>query len=503
MAWHAPRYGGSVKQVSLDVDVAVIGAGTAGLAAYRAAKAEGARVALIEGGPYGTTCARVGCMPSKLLIAAAEVAHQAAQADRFGIAVGQLAVDGRRVMARVRAERDRFVGFVVRDTLEIPDSERVRGSARFEDQRTLIAFDEETQTQTRIRARAVVIATGSSPVVLPMFKGLGDRLIINDDVFEWEDLPTSVAVFGPGVIGLELGQALSRLGVRVRMFGVGGLIGPLTDPIIREEATRIISREFPLDTDATVHGLKRVGDQVEVDFDWDGERRAERFDFVLTATGRRPNLDRLALERTGVSLDSRGVPVFDPRTLQVIDSRLFLAGDVNNVRPLLHEASDEGRIAGANAARFPNCSYGAISDIKPDAAPQRRSSISVVFSDPQIAMVGSSWKELEAARDEQRVIVGEVSFEDQGRSRVMLVNQGRLRLYVDARDGRLLGAEMIGPRAEHLAHLLSWAHQQRQTVIDLLCMPFYHPVIEEGLRTALRDAAKQLEARAGLQRRCA
>ncbi|MCA9645510.1 MAG: dihydrolipoyl dehydrogenase, partial [Myxococcales bacterium] len=323
------------------------------------------------------------------------------------------------------------------------------------------------------------------------------------DVFEWEDLPKSVAVFGPGVIGLELGQALSRLGVRVRMFGVGGLIGPVTDPKIREEATRIFSQEFPLDTDSKVHSLRRVLDQVEIDFDWAGERRTERFDYVLTATGRRPNLDRLGLERTGVSRDARGVPLFDPRTLQVLESRIFLAGDVNNVRPLLHEASDEGRIAGANAARFPNCTYGALSDVRPELAPQRRSALSVVFSDPQIAIIGSSWKDLEAAREENRVIVGEVSFEDQGRSRVMLVNQGRLRLYADARDGRLLGAEMIGPRAEHIAHLLSWAHQQQQTVIDLLCMPFYHPVIEEGLRTALRDAAKQLEDRAGLRRRCA
>lgn len=491
-----------MDQKNLNVDVAVIGAGTAGLAAYRAAKAEGARVVLIEGGPYGTTCARVGCMPSKLLIAAAEAAHGAERAERFGVSVGHISVDGRAVMARVRKERDRFVGFVVRDTLELPEDDRLRGYARFEDQRTLVVSDSDG-SETRVHARAVVIATGSTPVVLPMFEGLGDRVIVNDDVFDWEDLPKSVAVFGPGVIGLELGQALHRLGVRVRMFGVGGLIGPLTDPKIREEATQVIGREFPLDTDAKVHSLRRVQDQVEVDFDWQGERRRESFDYVLTATGRRPNLDRLSLERTGVSLDSRGVPVFDLRTLQVQDSRLFLAGDVNNVRPLLHEASDEGRIAGANAARFPNCNYGAISDVRPEADPQRRSAISVVFSDPQIATIGSSWKELEAARDENRVVVGEVSFDDQGRSRVMLVNQGRLRLYADARDGRLLGAEMIAPRAEHLAHLLSWAHQQKQTVMDLLCMPFYHPVIEEGLRTALRDAAKQLEERAGLQRRCA
>ena len=156
---------------------------------------------------------------------------------------------------------------------------------------------------------------------------------------------------------------------------------------------------------------------------------------------------------------------------------MFIAGDVNNDRPLLHEASDEGRIAGANAGRYPDVQSGS-----------RRSPLSIVFSDPQIAMVGSRYSELE----DSAIAVGEVSFADQGRSRVMLKNQGLLRLYADPNDGRFLGAEMFGPRAEHLGHLLAWAHQANMTVEQMLEMPFYHPVIEEGLRTALRDTRKQL-----------
>src|ERR1700687_1801622 len=118
---------------TIQVDVAVIGAGTAGLAAYRAAKAAGASVALIEGGPHGTTCARVGCMPSKLLIAAAEGAHAAELAPGFGVHLdGRIRIEGREVMARVRSERDRFVGFVLRDIERIPEADRIRGYARFE-----------------------------------------------------------------------------------------------------------------------------------------------------------------------------------------------------------------------------------------------------------------------------------------------------------------------------------------------------------------------------------
>ena len=123
--------------MQLNVDVAVIGAGTAGLAAYRAAKAAGARAVIVEGGPYGTTCARVGCMPSKLLIAAAEAAHAIERAPRFGVHAGKPRIDGREVMARVRSERDRFVGFVIRGVESIPEADRIRGNARFLDARTL------------------------------------------------------------------------------------------------------------------------------------------------------------------------------------------------------------------------------------------------------------------------------------------------------------------------------------------------------------------------------
>ncbi|HBO78627.1 MAG TPA: dihydrolipoyl dehydrogenase, partial [Cupriavidus sp.] len=119
---------------TVQTDVAIIGAGTAGLAAYRAAIAAGKRAVIIEGGAYGTTCARVGCMPSKLLIAAAEAAHEARHTAAFGVHVdGPVRIDGREVMQRVRSERDRFVGFVVRGVESIPQDDRLVGQARFID----------------------------------------------------------------------------------------------------------------------------------------------------------------------------------------------------------------------------------------------------------------------------------------------------------------------------------------------------------------------------------
>src|SRR5215831_10170779 len=189
---------------TITTDVAVIGAGTAGLAAYRAARAAGASAVIIEGGAYGTTCARVGCMPSKLLIAASEAAYGPQKWPEFGLRLdGSVTIDGKAVMARVKRERDRFVGFVLEGVDAIPESDHIRGYARFIDDSTLAVGEELRLTFDR-----AVIATGSSTVIPPALRAAGDKLIVNDDVFAWDDLPRSVAVFGPGVIGLELGQAL-------------------------------------------------------------------------------------------------------------------------------------------------------------------------------------------------------------------------------------------------------------------------------------------------------
>jgi dihydrolipoyl dehydrogenase len=455
-------------------DVAVIGAGTAGLAAYRAAKAAGRSSILIEGGVYGTTCARVGCMPSKLLIAPAEAAHAVERFAGFGLR-GDVSIDGRAVMARVRRERDRFVGFVTQGVDALPAADKLHGYARFVDDTTLAVGD------LRVEARATVIATGSSPAYPPAWEALGDRLVTNETVFEWTDLPASVAVFGPGVIGLELGQALHRLGVRIKVFGRGGGVGPLADPELIAEARRVFDGEFYLDTDAHAD-VSREGGAVVVRYRAvDGETRVERFDYLLAATGRSPNLRQLAVEHTSVTRDARGVPVFDPETMQCGNAPIFIAGDATSDLPLLHEAADEGRIAGDNAARFPAVHAG-----------MRRAPLAIVFTDPQIAIVGHGWR---AARDVAHV-AGTVSFDDQGRARVMQRNRGLLRVYAEAGTGLLLGAEMLGPDAEHLGHLLAWARQLNLTIADMLKLPFYHPVVEEGLRTALRDAYAKLDAAA-------
>ena len=457
------------------VEVAILGAGSAGMRAYREVTRYTDSVVLIEGGQYGTMCARSGCMPSKLLIAAAEAAHMGQRTSPFGVHYESPRIDGRAVMQRVKSERDRFVGFVIDSVEEWPEEHRIKGYAQFVSDHRLRIDD-----GTEIEADRIIIATGSSPNIIPPFKDFGDRLITNEDIFQWDDLPESVAVFGAGVIGLELGQALHRLGVRVTLFGLKNAVGPLTDPVVLESARDLFTNEFHFLPDANVTRRARTETGAEIEYIDQGQTHVKQFDYVVAATGRSPNLGKLALENTSLTLGERGMPQLDMNTGQLENSQIFIAGDVTNVSPLLHEASDEGQIAGFNAVHFPEVRRF-----------KKSSPISVVFSDPQIMMVGQSYQELTQLGVEFES--GEVDWQGQGRSRVMLVNQGILRVYGERNTGRFLGAEMIGPRAEHLAHLLAWAHQSNLTVSEILERPFYHPVFEEGVRTALRSLNHALQ----------
>lgn len=241
------------------------------------------------------------------------------------------------------------------------------------------------------------------------------------------------------MIGLELGQALSRLGVRVRLFGRDHLVGPLSDPDVTANAAKIFENEFPAHWHADTT-ITRDADDVIVSWK-DKNAGEERFDYLIAATGRRHNLDKVALENTSFPLDERGIPLFDPLSGRIGNSHVFIAGDATADIPLLHEAANEGRLAGENAGRFPHAFRRA-----------RRANLGIVFSDPQICIAGASYKSLTDQGIEFET--GAVSFENQGRARVMGINKGRLHVYGKKGTGRFLGAEMVGPAAEHIAHLL-------------------------------------------------
>ena len=287
-----------------------------------------------------------------------------------------------------------------------------------------------------------------------------------------------VAVVGTGVIALELGQALARLGVRVSFFNPFDDFGPFTDPDVNRTAREVLCEELDVNLKVEILEARAEADSVTIRWrDPDGGTHESCYEYILAAAGRRPNIAALDLEKTGLPLDDKGMPPWDRRTTRCGDAPIFLAGDVNGHRPILHEASDEGRIAGDNAAHFPDL-----------VADERRTFLTVAFTDPEMAIVGTSYADLNHERSD----FGEVSMARQGRARVMAQNRGLIRIYADCASCTLLGAEMFGPRVENMAHLLAWAVQQGMTVQEALRMPFYHPVLEEGLRTALINLVKKL-----------
>ena len=457
-----------MTEVSEDgpLDVAVVGAGTAGLAALREIRKNTDRFVLINDGPYGTTCARVGCMPSKTLIAAADAFHQRSRFEAFGIrGGGGLEADVPAVLERVRALRDHFVSSVLDTTADLGDR-NIAGRARLDGPDRLVVNGRV------LHARQIVLAPGSSPIVPGPWRDFGDRVLTTDTLFEQAHLPRRIGVIGLGAIGVEIAQALARLGIEVHAFDAGDRVAGLSDVVVDAALRSALEAEFEL----------RLGVKVEIEAEEGGlaiRAGHERIvvDKVVVAIGRRPNVEGLGLETLGVPLDERGMPRVDPETMRIEGGPVLLVGDANGIRPILHEAADEGHIAGLNAT-----------SAQPIRLP-RRTRLGVVFSDPAAATVGQRLDEL----DPDEALIGEIDFGRQGRARAMARNRGVLRIYASrSENGRILGAEMACPAAEHLAHLLALAVGQKLTVHDLLRMPFYHPTLEEGLRTALRAVSAQL-----------
>jgi dihydrolipoamide dehydrogenase len=463
------------KTADLKLDVAVVGAGTAGLYALHSALRGGARALAFDPGPLGTTCARVGCMPSKQLIAAAEAAHHALHAGAYGVKAS-VKVDGAAVMRAVRRARDGFVGGMMEEYRDLLAKKLlVKERVVFTGPHTLLAGGREYSF------KAAVIAVGSETAVPPPYRPFGRFLLTREEIFELKKLPASLLVVGAGLIGLELGQAFSRLGVRVTVLGLDRLLGPLSDPELREEAIKIFSREFDLVPHHELLGLKESGGKLRVSFkDASGKARSGVFEKVLMAAGQRPALGRLGLEKTGLPLDERGLPQTDPSTMRAGDTHFFLAGDAEPFRPALHEAAFEGRLAGRNAAAFPEVGSQA-----------RYCRLGVAFTDPQLAVAGKSPGELPRGA----FCAGSFDYRYQGRARIMNAGYGRIKLYAEKATGRLLGAEIAGPRAEHTAHELAWSIERGLTAADLLRLPFYHPVLEEGLKSALEDLSARLKGR--------
>jgi dihydrolipoamide dehydrogenase len=453
----------------LHTDVAVIGAGTAGLTAFHEIRRAGRTALLIDHGPLGTTCARAGCMPSKAVLHAAH--KWSVLRELLGAQAAMASGVANDLWRQALATRDTLAEGAANRTRQSAGNQLLMGTARF------VAPNELDVDGQRIFAKAVVLATGSRPVVPGLLRELGDCVLTTDTLFAREKLPRSIGIVGAGAVGLEMAVALTRLGVRVVVADLRSAPAGIVDPAIAERAAARFRDEFTLWLGEPVQVLAgpsgaeiRRGDETEL------------VEVVLAAVGREPNVAGLDLYRAGATPDARGRFAADRATLRVPGTPIFLAGDVHPERPLMHEAADEGLIAARGAL--------ALLQARPIPPAARRTPLGIVFTNPDICSVGRPFDQL----DPRCFVVGTAEGSGNGRSRILQAESNVVRVYARRDDGLLLGAALLAEHGEHLAHQLAWAIQRGETVRGLLEVPYYHPAVEEMLQSALKDAARQIES---------
>ncbi len=446
-------------------DVIIIGGGTAGLSALKEAKKYTNNVLLVHDGKLGTTCARTGCMPSKALIHAASLYNDRKRMKTAGInGTESLTPDIPEILERVREKRDYFIASV-KEGMAPLNSHIIKGHCRLESPNSVRADNR------LLHAKSIIIATGASPIIPDELKDFTDKIITSDNLFEQKDLPKRIGVVGLGPIGLEIGQAFARLGIEVTAIEHGTHIGGIADKDISHAIHTMLKKDMRVWLNTKMQ-VARAGDALLLK----GPDNMVEVDALFIATGTKPNVGGLGLRRLNIPMCDKGIPHHNRFTMQVPGFPLYLAGDVTDERAVLHEAADEGKRAG----------YYAVTNGKNTF--RRKVELSIIFTHPNIAVIGDS----SYAMRTNGVVIGEASFKNQGRATLEDKNEGKIRLAADKETGLLRGCELMAPEGEHLAHLLALAMEQRLSAKKMLDMPFYHPTLEEGLKTALKDVCAQL-----------
>ncbi|MBJ7455345.1 MAG: FAD-dependent oxidoreductase [Thermoleophilia bacterium] len=449
-------------------DLIVIGAGMAGInAAARAVEAE-ASVVVIERDRVGGTCPLRGCIPSKALIRSAEVAHEARTAAAYGVSAGPVSVDMGAVADRVQGIIDKG-GAGARAYLEsLPGLRLVMGEARFEEPGVLSVGGE------RIAAPRVLVATGAAPVTPPI-PGLAETPhLTSTDALTLRELPGRLLVIGAGPIGLELGQALSRLGAAVTLIDQAPRLLMQADPAMGEALAELLAAEgIELVLDARIERVEsRPDGGPRITVTRDGATRELDGDAILLGAGRGPDLEALHPAGAGIETNGKGVPV-DAR-LETSQPGHFAAGDVLGppYGPFTHTARQLGRDAASNAlGADPH-------DANPDVGPW------AVFTDPEFTMVGMTEQ---AAREAGHDVgVGTSEFSG-GKARAWGQERGLVTAVVDRTAGSILGAQILGYHAADLIHPVVVA--MRAGDPDALLGAYHvHPTLGETVQGAVRSA---------------
>ncbi|HEV2772693.1 MAG TPA: FAD-dependent oxidoreductase [Thermoleophilaceae bacterium] len=451
-------------------DLAVLGGGTAGLVAAHGAAGLGARVVLIERHEQtGGDCLWTGCVPSKSLIAAAELAHRMRRADAIGLAPVEPEIDFAQVMAHVHGARRRIEPQDSVERLRASGVDVVHGAARFAGPGQVVVDDRHA-----LSFRAALIATGSSPIIPPIDRLQDAHPLTNETVWDLRELPRRLVVLGGGPVGCELAQAFARLGSDVALVEMAaGLLGkeePEAQALIAERL-RGEGVDVRIATEALrVEGL--AGESGRLVVERDGQEGSLPFDRILVATGRRPQTADLGLETIGVEVDDQGAVEVDA-TLRTTAKRIFAAGDVTGSLPFTHVAGHHGRTVVGNALFHIRRSFTT------DAVPW------VTFTDPEVGRVGLTEQQARR-RFGDRVAIAHQCYEDLDRAVTAGLPYGFAKL-VGGPRGRLVGATVAAPAGGEAIAGLAMRVAAGDAIGDLSRQVHAYPTFAEGPARAADD----------------
>jgi pyruvate/2-oxoglutarate dehydrogenase complex dihydrolipoamide dehydrogenase (E3) component len=413
-------------------------------------------------------------MPTKALLYSAEVMHLASQAATWGIRVDEARPNFAQVMARKDAVIKDFADYRVRQ-LHQGKFEFRHCWATFIDPHRL-----ELSDGKKITARSFVIATGSkvSPCPIPGLADLG--CLDSDRALSMERLPKTMIVLGGGAVALEFAQFFARMGVRVTLIQRSAHVLHGFDRDAAIEIEKAFRREgITVYTGTKLVDGRPVGQEKEIVFEHDGKTARVQAEAVFYALGRVPKLDGLNLGTTGVAIEHGRIVT--NRRMQTSVPHIYAAGDCTGLHEIVHIAIQQGETAAHNLAE--------------PAAPREmdyRLLTEVVFTDPQLALVGLTEKRAHVSNIPY--LATSYPFNDHGKSIIMNVQEGFVKLLAEPRTGEILGGCCAGPQGGELIHEIIAAMHKRMTVRELASMPHYHPTLAEIWTYPAEELADQIDA---------
>lgn len=463
----------------LSCDIVIIGAGTAGLEAYKVASKSGKSCILVESGPLGTGVKRTGDIPVSALLAAGKINHAFVDLERYGLkAESDLCVDVRGVLDVVRNIRTKETSDILSFIYQINEKHRLIGKAHFIDPHRLMVNESHI-----VEFKTAIIATGAVPIVpfeLNQYLKDGGIYTIND-IFEIDHFPKSMAIFGTTHEGLQLAQALSYLGVKVVLFG-SRRIWELTDEAVIDVAVDIFKERFNLVLDSYTTAFEKNDNRFGIYYlESNNYENFLSVETVLSATKRYPKIDGLNLRQIGVRLNRQGCIDTNEKTKQTSLDHIFAIGDVASLYMRVYQARRDGHCAALNAINYPN-----VTEFDEDL------NLSVLYTDPELAVVGLTYDLVTKRAHEGKPFVSCEVRCNTGRFRASHQDGGILRMYCDEKTHQILGAELCMHSAGHLAQFLALAIKQKMTVDQLSVMVYFSPGYTEVIKQACDYACRIL-----------